>query len=179
MPIDAAIRFGKGQWTGTDAELLLDDVIVPVCSPQKAAQLQEPADLLKERLLVEDPFWDLWGLWARAAKLEGVPEDGDRLSDDFSVQIQAAVLGHGIALARGILVADDLRRGQLVCPFKISVRSALQYFFVTPSGGPEDTVIETTKRWLQNEAAQTVQGMEAYWGEPVEIRSVPEARGRA
>ena len=50
---------------------------------------------------------------------------------------------------------------------------------MTPAGGPDDPVIETTKRWLQQEAAQTVQGMEAYWGEPVEIRSVPEARGRA
>ncbi len=176
--IDGAIRFGKGQWPGAEAELLLDDVIVPVCSPAKAALLKEPADLLTERLLVEDPFWDLWGLWAKAAGLKGVSEDGDRLSDDFSVQIQAAILGHGIALARGMLVADDLRRGQLVCPFRISVRSPLQYYFVTPSGGHQNPAIDVTKSWLQEAAAATVSGMEKYWGEPVVVTTVPQGRSR-
>jgi LysR family glycine cleavage system transcriptional activator len=169
--IDAAIRFGRGPWPGVEAEPILEDVIFPVCSPAKAAQLKEPADLRGERLLVEDPFWDLWGLWARTAGLEDMPPNGDRLSDDFSAQLQAATLGHGVALARGMLVADDLRSGQLVCPFPIAVRCPLQYYFVSPPGRRREPAIETTRQWLQEAAAATVAGMERYWGEPLRTRN--------
>lgn len=165
--IDAAIRFGAGKWAGVEAELLIDDVIFPVCSPVKAARLREPADLLRERLLGEDPLYDLWNHWGKAAGLENLTASDDRLSDDFNIQIQGALLGHGVALARGMLVADELRRGQLVCPFRIAVRSPLQYYFVSPSDRPGDPAIGSVRSWLQEEARTSVDGMEEYWGEPV------------
>ena len=96
--------------------------------------------------------------------IEGDLGQRDRLSDDFNVQIQAAILGHGITLARGLLVADELRAGRLVCPFKIPVRPPVQYYFVYPPSRRDDVVLATMLTWLRTTAAKTVHGMEAYWG---------------
>jgi len=164
--IDAAIRLGRGAWPGVEAELVLDDVMFPVCSPQLARTLREPADLLRERLLIEDPHWDFWTPWAEAAGISAVPERVSRLSDDFNVQLQAATLGHGVALARGMLVADDLRAGRLVCPFKLPLRAPVQYYFVYPPERRDEPTLAAMSAWLRAQAAETVAGMEAIWGTP-------------
>jgi LysR family transcriptional regulator, glycine cleavage system transcriptional activator len=162
--IDAAIRFGRGSWPGVQAELILADVIFPVCSPAMAAAFTEPKDLLRERLLVEEPLWDFWNMWTEAAGIESLSQRVSRLSDDFNVQLQAALLGHGVALARGMLVADDLRAGRLVCPFKMPLRAPVQYYFVYPLERRGEPALVAMGDWLRAAAAATVAGMEAYWG---------------
>ena len=49
--LDFAIRFGDGAWHGTDAALLFEAPLTPLCSPEIAARLREPADLPRETLL--------------------------------------------------------------------------------------------------------------------------------
>jgi DNA-binding transcriptional LysR family regulator len=165
--VDAAIRYGRGHWPGVEAELIIDDVIFPVCSPEVAKRLKEPSDLLTQRLFVEDPYWDFWEYWTRAAGLDANAESTHRFSDDFHVQMQAAALGHGITLARGLLVADELRAGRLVCPFKVAVRAPVQYYYVYPTERRADKLIETMAAWLKRTAQASVAGMTAHWGEPV------------
>jgi LysR family glycine cleavage system transcriptional activator len=166
--IDAGIRFGEGRWSGLVSELLVDEVMFPVCSPEIARRLERPADLVEQRLLVEDPNWDLWSYWLKAVGLASLPNAGDRLSEDYNVQLQAAALGHGVALGRSLLAADDLRAGRLVCPFKVSVRSPIQYFFVCPPERLNEPIIARTLDWLRSAARETVTGLEAWSGRCVE-----------
>jgi LysR family glycine cleavage system transcriptional activator len=168
--IDAAIRYGEGRWPGVAAELLVDDVMFPVASPEVASRLRGPRDLARERLFVEDPHWDLWGEWLAAAGLEDLPRNARRLSDDYSVQLEAAVLGQGVALTRGMLAADDLRAGRLVCPFDVAARPRVQYYFVCPPERLAELNIRRTLEWLKGAALDTVAGLEAWYGEVVETR---------
>jgi LysR family glycine cleavage system transcriptional activator len=154
--IDVAIRFGRGQWPNLASDLLLDDVIFPVCRADIARSLKRPSDLLGERLLGEDPSWDLWSDWFAAAGIKHAPAKPNRLSDDFNVQLQAAALGHGIALARGMLVADTLREGRMVCPFPLGVPSPLQYYFVCLPERRTEPAIATLREWLLRAARATV-----------------------
>jgi LysR family glycine cleavage system transcriptional activator len=154
--IDVAIRFGRGQWPNLASDLLLDDVIFPVCRADIARRLKRPSDLLGERLLGEDPSWDLWSDWFAAAGIKHAPAKPNRLSDDFNVQLQAAALGHGIALARGMLVADTLREGRMVCPFPLGVPSPLQYYFVCLPERRTEPAIATLREWLLRAARATV-----------------------
>jgi LysR family glycine cleavage system transcriptional activator len=154
--IDVAIRFGRGQWPNLASDLLLDDVIFPVCRADIARRLKRPSDLLGERLLGEDPSWDLWSDWFAAADIKHAPAKPNRLSDDFNVQLQAAALGHGIALARGMLVADTLREGRMVCPFPLGVPSPLQYYFVCLPERRTEPAIATLREWLLRAARATV-----------------------
>jgi LysR family transcriptional regulator, glycine cleavage system transcriptional activator len=157
--VDAAIRFGRGQWPNLAVELLLDDVIFPVCRADVARRLKRPDDLLGERLLSENPSWDLWSEWFAAAGIKHAPTKPTRLSNDFNVQLQAATLGHGIALARGMLVADTLREGRMVCPFSICAPSPLQYYFVCLPERRNEPAIATLREWLLETARATVRDL--------------------
>lgn len=162
--VDAAIRFGRGQWPNLAIELLLDDVIFPVCRADVARRLKRPSDLLGERLLSESPSWDLWSEWFAAAGIKHAPTKPNRLSNDFNVQLQAASLGHGIALARGILVADTLREGRMVCPFPIAAPSPLQYYFVCLPERRNEPAIATLREWLMTTARATVSDLPSLIG---------------
>lgn len=173
--IDAAIRFGRGQWPGLAAERLLDDVIFPVCSPQLARRLRRPEDLLEQRLLGEDPHFDLWEHWLAAAGLE-LAAAPDRLCDDFTVQMEAAALGRGITLTRGLLAADDLRRGRLVCPFPILVVPPLQYYFVCAQERSKEPIISAMSAWLREAAGRTVADLRALLAGPGGLNPAAAAR---
>ena len=117
--IDVGLRFGNGRWPNVKADLLVDDVVFPVCRADVARRLLRPSDLLGEQLLTEDPNWDLWADWFATAGVAYTRPKPLRLSNDFYVQLQATLLGRGVTLARGLLVADALREGRVVCPFSI------------------------------------------------------------
>ena len=159
--IDAAVRYGHGEWPGVSAEVILKDLIFPVCSPAVAARLSKPEDLMREKLLVEDPYWDEWQLWAEAAGLTIDPSRIRRLSDDFNIQLQAAAQGQGVALARRLLVADDLRAGRIVSPFSFWVPASVQYYFVCPPERAAEPALRALKEWMQDTAAQTVHDLRA------------------
>lgn len=157
--IDVAVRFGKGHWPGVAAERLVDDVIFPVCNREVARRLEHPRDLLGQRLLGEDPNRDLWGHWFKSAGIEPAPTRPDRLSDDFLVQLQAAELGHGVALTRGMLAADDLRAGRLVCPFPILAPSPVHYYFVCPPERRREPAVRALRDWLLATAEASVRDL--------------------
>jgi LysR family glycine cleavage system transcriptional activator len=159
--IDVGIRFGKGHWPNVTADVLLDDVIFPVCRADVALRLKRPSDLLGEQLLTESPSWDLWADWFAAAGVAHSPPKPVRLSDDFYVQLQATLLGHGVTLARGLLVADALREGRVVCPFPITAPSRLQYYVVCHPERHGEDAIAALREWLCETARATVTDLPA------------------
>jgi LysR family transcriptional regulator, glycine cleavage system transcriptional activator len=154
--IDVGIRFGKGRWPNVAADVLVDDVVFPVCRADVARHLKRPSDLLRERLLTESPGWDLWGHWFAAAGVAQAAPKPVRLSDDFNVQLQATMLGRGITLARGLLVADELREGRVVCPFPIAAPSPLQYYVVCHPERHGERGVAALREWLLETARATV-----------------------
>jgi LysR family glycine cleavage system transcriptional activator len=154
--VDVAIRFGKGQWSNVAADLLVEDVIFPVCRADVARRLKRPSDLLSEPLLADAPGWDLWADWFAAADVRHAPPKTARLTDDFNVQLQATMLGRGIALARGLLAADELREGRVVCPFPIAPVARLQYYVVCQPERHGERPIAGLRSWLLEAARATV-----------------------
>ncbi len=161
MNVDVGIRFGKGRWPNVAADLLVDDVIFPVCRAEVARRLKRPTDLLGEQLLTESPSWDLWADWFAAAGVAHTPPKPVRLSDDFYVQLQATLLGRGVTLARGLLVADALREGRVVCPFPIAAASRLQYYVVCHAERHGEPGIAALRQWLLETARATVADLPA------------------
>jgi len=154
--VDVGVRFGNGRWPNVAAVLLVDDVVFPVCRADVARRLKRPSDLLNEPLLTEDPFSDLWAHWFAAAGVPYKPPKPRRLSDDFNVQLQATMLGRGITLARGLLVADELRAGRVVCPFSVAAASPLQYYVVCHPDRHDESGIAALRDWLLEQARATV-----------------------
>jgi LysR family transcriptional regulator of beta-lactamase len=115
--LDYAIRFGDGAWHGCEAELICRAPMSPLCAPQLAEQLREPADLLRVPLLRSYRPQD-WLTWFKAAELEAVNVRGP-LFDSSLIMAQAAIRGEGVALAPYGLFRRELDGGQLVRPFAI------------------------------------------------------------
>ena len=137
--IDIGVRYGMGIWSGLKADKLMDEEVYPVCSPELLRQhwrLRKPADIVRETLIHDlsmdghagFPTWEIW--MKKAGVTNAPPTRGMQINNSAAV-LQAAIEGHGIALARSVMARDDLASGRLVRLFPdISVASELAYYVV-------------------------------------------------
>ncbi len=148
--IDAAIRYGRGDWKGLRADFLMSDEVFPVCSPALAQTLCAPADLANHTLLqVSGVTAGDWGAWLRAAGQPLQLAEGPRMTFDLAMMaVQAAVDGQGVCIGRSTYVEDDLRAGRLVAPFGLRLKDELGFYLVTPHETAESKKIVAFRTWL-------------------------------
>jgi LysR family transcriptional regulator, glycine cleavage system transcriptional activator len=151
--IDAAIRYGSGNYAGAVTEYLMDDVYFPVCSPRLAGGRlpARPADLANHTLLRSER--EFWQPWFAAAGLDWPEPTRGPMFNDASHVLQAAVEGQGVALARSSLIGNDLTNGVLVRPFQITVPSPHKYFLVYPPRLANSPKLAVFRQWLLDEIA--------------------------
>jgi len=145
----AAVRFGPGKWKGLKSTKLLDDWILPVCSPRllkKIGPIRSAEELQQHNLLfVESEVWDAW------FKALGESSRNRRwplLNDSLSI-LMAAEQGQGIALSRWSLVARDLDHGRLVRPIPKVVKTDWSYYFVSPKRYFDIPKLVIFREWLE------------------------------
>ncbi|WP_226778889.1 LysR substrate-binding domain-containing protein [Oceaniglobus trochenteri] len=115
--IDIAIRYGPNAPPG--GVPLIQEMIFPVWSPSYEAQtpLQDPEDLLSERLLQLGGHYRpqaRWEHWFAQSGLHFPGASPGTLFDSYITMLQAAVEGQGIALAGNPLIDAYLSDGRLV-----------------------------------------------------------------
>jgi LysR family glycine cleavage system transcriptional activator len=139
--IDLAIRFGPGGWRGLQSRFLGDEILFPVVSPEYRSGVR-PADQaeLAAHVLIHHPE-SSWRLWLDPAEPDPSRSGNALYIDDSVVALEAAAAGHGIALARGRLVASDLRSGRLVRLFDRSVPAEYGYWAVWSGSSPKQPAI--------------------------------------
>jgi LysR family glycine cleavage system transcriptional activator len=153
--VDLAIRYGNGNWPGLRAEQWMTEDIFPVCSPDLVGgpvPLRTPADLRHQTLLHDDMRVN-WRVWLDAAGVEGVDAETGPGFTDSRLVLQAAIGGHGVALARSLLVADDLAAGRLVRPFEVALPAGYAYYIVTAPEDWDRPKVRAFREWLEAEKA--------------------------
>ena len=151
--VDVAIRYGRGKYPGLQTHWLMTEDIFPVCSPallEGQHGLGEPQDLEDHVLLHDDGHGD-WRTWLLAAGVANIDPARGPIFTDSGMLIQAAVTGQGVALARGVLAADELAAGRLVRPFSLSLPTEYAYYFVCPEDSAEQPKIAAFRDWLLTE----------------------------
>jgi LysR family transcriptional regulator, glycine cleavage system transcriptional activator len=151
--VDAAIRYGRGQWPGLRADWLMADQLFPVCSPALvtgAKPLRCPEDLADRTLLHSSGGYDDdWRLWLTAA---GLPPDMSRQPgltfDLIFMTVQAAIDGIGVAMGRTSYVEADIAKGRLVVPFKIALPADAGFYLVSPEARAESPKLSAFRQWL-------------------------------
>jgi LysR family glycine cleavage system transcriptional activator len=133
--VDLAIRYSATAtgWPRTQARRLYEVALTPVIAASLAEQAQAlvtPADLQRHTLL-HDSNRDGWTTWFEAAGLDGLGTQRGPIYPDTALALQAARLGHGIALGDGVMEAADLRAGTLIRPFDIAAPFGA-YWLVAP-----------------------------------------------
>jgi len=155
--MDVGIRYGLGRLEGLHAELLMSEEVFPVCAPSLIAVNPAINCLtgVTEQTLIHDLSMEqhkdfiTWDRWLRRFNVQALArKPGLRIHNSAAV-LQAAVEGQGIALARSIMVEDDLKSGRLIrlCP-DVSLVSPLSYYLVYRPGCDSLPKIAYFREWV-------------------------------
>ena len=144
------IRYGATSQGGLTATVLGQDELMPVCTPGYAERHEiRTAEDLSRCILLHDTYWsDDWPRWLTEA---GV---ADRLGGDgqfftvYSMAIDTARAGGGVAMGHRLLLRDMIDRGELVCPLDRTVRSQHPYVIVVPDHAAHLDVVKRFRNWL-------------------------------
>jgi len=153
--IDIAIRYGAGGYEGVVSELLAEEDVSPVCSPELLKgkhPLRSPRDLRHHRL-IHDNFRINWAMWLERAGLNDIDPARGLTFESAAYAVEAAVQGQGVLLGRSALVSIDLAAGRLVRPFDLALKSRWKYYVVYPDGALHQQKIRAFRDWLFSEMA--------------------------
>lgn len=163
---DLALRYDDQPSVPADAELLFEEMLSPCVSPwymqKPPAPLKKPADLAGHALAEEDdarPSAEFLS-WRRWLIEQGQPELQPRrwLYLNFTYQqVQAALTGQGVALARLPLVHEHLQRGELVEPFGKGGRLGcpFSYWMILGPSAARRPEVQQFADWVHQQAAIT------------------------
>ncbi|MFW8635309.1 LysR substrate-binding domain-containing protein [Cribrihabitans pelagius] len=148
--VDAAIRYGVGNWPAVQARRIADEIVAPVMAPSLARQLDlsSPQALSGVTLLCCDNP-DSWDDWFAASGLERPRDPGEIHFDEDATMLESAIGGNGVALGRFALAAHDIRTGRLVAPFAFRMASRYSYWFVQDQSAPERRSTEEFFTWAR------------------------------
>lgn len=147
---DFAIRFGDGQWPGTQAAALLDAPFTVLCAPELAKRVRAPRDLASETLL-RSYRTDEWALWFAAAGLSPGAIRGP-VFDSSRLMVEAAMQGAGAALAPARMFERELQAGRLVRPFELEVSTG-SYWLSWVKSKRMTPAMQAFRTWIVAEAA--------------------------
>jgi LysR family glycine cleavage system transcriptional activator len=151
--VDAAIRYGRGNWAGLRADWLTADELFPVCSPALLSgdrPLRCPEDLANQTLLHSSGGYDDdWRLWLTAAGLPtNISKQPGLTFDLILMTVQAAIDGFGVAMGRTSYVEADIAKGRLVVPFEITLPADAGFYLVSPEARADSPKLRAFRQWL-------------------------------
>ena len=168
--LDLALRYCSPAQASAGALRLFGEVLTPVVSRSLAEQIRRgeapplsaPADLAQHTLAEEDDTkvniaslsWRHW----LACHGQPVLQPKRWLYLDYTYQqVQAALAGQGVALARVPLVVEALQRGELVEPFGLAGRigSPFLYWLVEAPASRSRPEVAQFCAWVLEQAALT------------------------
>ena len=149
--VDVALRYGIESWGDLHCERLLEEDLIVVAAPSLVARKKLPmrASAIARLPLLHDQFNPAWDKWAEAAGLtpSDLASEGLKFGDS-AVLIAAAIDGQGVALARRILMEDDLRAKRLVRLDFIAIPLERALYFVCRPGEQNRPAIRAFRNWL-------------------------------
>ncbi|MEX8195304.1 LysR substrate-binding domain-containing protein [Comamonas guangdongensis] len=146
---DAALHFEHPAWAGMRTHRLLDEVLVPVCSPALLAEHPKDCtlDALPRLHRMQNP-----DAWQRYAEETGMvltnPAIGSRF-DLHAMLIEAALSGLGVALVPRLYVEAELAQGTLLTLWPQSRLVAKTFCLVLPEPlGLSEAPLQAFVRWI-------------------------------
>ena len=151
--IDADLVYGVPARTeGFVVIPLGSDTILPLCTPEQAKSIREPADLQNAALIEGYNRHVRWAAWFAANGLVYLPRRGLRF-DRSHLTIAAATYGMGVVLESLRLAERELASGQLVAPLQGRAKDlkVCDYYLVFPEITKNRWSLQLFISWLQAE----------------------------
>ena len=176
--LDLVLRYGFDDVVpaGAAAERMFGERLTPVVSPWLLTQaragevppLAQPADLAQHALLEEDDHrpsaqYLSWRRWLQQMGQPALEPRSWIYLNYTHQQVQGALAGQGVALARMAMVHEQLARGELVEPFGPAGRidSPAAYWLLPLPGARLTPELQAFLAWVRAEAQKTAMALAA------------------
>jgi DNA-binding transcriptional LysR family regulator len=147
---DAAIHFGTPTWPGAIAHHLFGEEMMAVCSPKllHGRRTLRPDEIARLTLLHQSARPEAWRHWFLQTGMHDVPCMKGQRYELFSMLVEAARAGLGVALVPRFFVLNELANGELVIPSDVSLRNEKGYYLVYPENKQGALLLEVFRDWL-------------------------------
>jgi LysR family glycine cleavage system transcriptional activator len=156
---DLEIRYGWGHWHGYRSERLLNQSILPVCSPTllRAAKVKgDPAALLARHPIHIMGYESHWLKVRQVLELASVPAGAGPTVDTTIAALELAAAGAGVALAHRLFLGAYLATGRLVSALPQEFADDNSYFVITPERPQRiRREVQLFRDWLIGVAAES------------------------
>ena len=150
---DAAIHFEHPAWAGMRVHRLLEEVLVPVCSPVLLADAGASLSLDELPRLHRRQNPDAWQLYAQETGIVLTNSAIGARYDLHSMLIAAALAGLGVALVPRLYVGAELEQGRLVAPWPDGQAVAKNFCLVLPEPIElSEAPLQAFAKWILHEA---------------------------
>lgn len=155
LECDLAVYYSKSPPEAIKSTPICSEEIFPICSPAYLARhpgLATTRDLAECTWLWQDESerdWVSWTVWFRRLGHDLVTPRNKINLNNYSMVIQAALNGQGVALGWRNLVDPYLKAGTLVRPIPYTLQTEGQFFVLEPSGPHERRkCVASFRDWL-------------------------------
>ena len=158
--VDLALYFDDAPSAQLEHHFLMDEAILPVCSPDYAQRFDLMGSLVNLphcTLLHDRQAWsndsgtDEWHSWAQHFAVN-LPTSSGIGFDRSDLAVIAAMNHIGVAMGRRRLVQKRLESGELVAPFGEMALTCHQHYYMTTLPGRQWPKIEAFIHWLHEQA---------------------------
>ncbi len=151
---DAAIYFGDGDWSGTQAHALMQEAPVPVCSPATLAGSATLScdELARMPLLQQTTRPYAWRQWFGSLGMNVSRDMTGPRYELFSMLAQAAMHDMGVALIPPFLITRELEEGRLQVCNPHALTSDKAYQLMIPERKVESASLQAFRDWLVGES---------------------------
>ncbi len=143
---------------GFHHECLLQERLIPVCSPSFAEQHSPMAISNFQQymlLIVDEGPWGLdWPRWCEANQLDFDQGATHQVVSHVLLAIEAAIAGLGIALASDFMVEKDIEQGRLVALPWPDIHTGFEFLFSCHRQRLSEPGIVKVRNWLQAQLTQ-------------------------
>jgi len=148
--VDVAIQHGDGNWPGAIAHKIMDEDVIVVCAPKLLEGVTDitPAMATDFTLLQMATRPNAWDEWLQALGVTRKIHVTGPMFEQFSMVIEAALAGLGMAILPSLLIEDELKSGRLTAPFGGKMKSGRGYYFVYPENSPVLSRVTIFRDWI-------------------------------
>ncbi|MGY5392149.1 DNA-binding transcriptional regulator DsdC [Acinetobacter sp. NigerLNRRAM0016] len=158
--IDLALYFDHQPAANLNNQYLMDEQIIPVCSPAYAKKMNligHVPQLQDCTLLHDSQAWnngtgtEEWQSWAHHFGVDLDTSKGMQF-DRSDLAVLAAKQHLGICMGRKRLVQSELERGELITPFPEMLMACEQHYYLASAQGRLLPKVEVFVTWLKAQA---------------------------
>jgi len=166
--IDLDLRYGDGGWGGLYASCILNDFILPLCSPAYLEELRagssDPREQLRgARLIDSSKAYFRWDYWLPRNGVQGARMSYPFRFDRSSMSVQLAKKGAGVVLESTTIALDDLLCGALVpVSSAFDVIEFPAYWVVCPARHMNRRAVRLFSNWVAREGERDAERARAY-----------------